>query len=58
MLHPFLYISLPLLHNYNMKLPSFTFHGGHEDRQHFAFTFSELGCCSPSESAPEKFTNT
>ena len=47
-----------MLHNYNVKLPSFTFYGGHEHRQHFAFTFSEPGCCSPLESAPEKFTNT
>ena len=25
--HPFLYISLPLLHDYDMKMPSFTFYG-------------------------------
>ena len=28
MLHAFLYISLPLLHDYNVKMPSFTFYGG------------------------------
>ena len=26
--HAFLYISLPLLHHYDMKMPSFTFYGG------------------------------
>ena len=28
--HAFLYISLPSLHNYDVKLPSFTFYGGRE----------------------------
>ena len=26
--HAFLYISLPLLHDYDLKMPSFTFYGG------------------------------
>ena len=26
--HAFLYISLPSLHDYDMKLPNFTFYGG------------------------------
>ena len=28
LLHAFLYISLPLLHDYDVKMPSFTFYGG------------------------------
>ena len=26
--HAFLYITLPLLHDYDVKMPSFTFYGG------------------------------
>ena len=38
--HTFLYISLPLLHDYNMKMPSFTFYGGcktSDDKLFFLF---------------------
>ena len=38
--HTFLYISLPLLHNYDVKMPSFTFYGGRitsDDKLFFLF---------------------
>ena len=28
--HAFLYVSLPLMHDYNVKMPSFTFYEGHK----------------------------
>ena len=34
----FLYISLPSLHNYDMKRFSFTFCGGHEHKTYFSWT--------------------
>ena len=38
--HPFLYISLPLLHDYDMKMPSFTFYGGRKQATtNFSFSF-------------------
>ena len=33
----YLFISLPLLHDYNVKLPSFTFYGGRERRTTILF---------------------
>ena len=41
--HAFLYISLPLLHDYHMKMPSFTFYGGRKQRQTFV-SLSKLEC--------------
>ena len=41
--HPaFLYISLPLLHNYDVKMPSFTFHGGRKTSDKLFFLFLNL----------------
>ena len=37
--HAFLYISLPLLHDYDVKMPSFTFYGG-RDQATTKFSFS------------------
>ena len=40
--HVFLYISLPSLHDYYVKLPNFTFYGGREQRTTISFFFCEL----------------
>ena len=42
--HAFLYISLPSLHDYRVKLPNFTFYGGskHKTTTYFNFLFFEL----------------
>ena len=38
--HAFLYISLPSLHDYGMKLPNFTFYGGRKQMTiNFSFSF-------------------
>ena len=37
--HAFLYISLQLLHDYNVKLPSFTYYGGREHKTTMFFSF-------------------
>ena len=37
--HAFLNISLRLLHDYNVKLLSFTYYGGRQHRQQFSFPF-------------------
>ena len=38
--HTFLYISLPLLHDYNMKIPNFMFYGGRKQAMtKFSFPF-------------------
>ena len=38
--HAFLYISLPLLHDYDVKMPSFTFYGGRkQSKTNFSFFF-------------------
>ena len=38
--HAFLYISLPLLHDYDVKMPSFTFYGGRKQATtNFSFSF-------------------
>ena len=38
--HTFLYISLPSLHNHDMKVPSFTFYGGLKKvKINFSFSF-------------------
>ena len=40
--HAFLYISLPMLHDYNVKLPNFTFCRGRELTATTFFSFPEL----------------
>ena len=37
--HTFLYISLPSLHDYNMKMPDVTFYGEHEHKEKTFFSF-------------------
>ena len=38
--HAFLYISLPSLHNYGVKMPNFTFYGGRKQaKTNFSFSF-------------------
>ena len=37
--HTFLYISLPLLHDYDVKIPSFTFYEGRKQATNFSFSF-------------------
>ena len=52
--HPFLYISLPLLRDYDVKMPSFTFYGGRitSDDKLF-FLFLNLSAV-PKKSTPGK----
>ena len=39
--HTFLYISLPFLHDYDVKFPNWTFHGGRKQATtKFYFSFS------------------
>ena len=49
--HAFLYISLPLLHDYDVKMPNFTFHGGRKQATtEFAFSFYYIKLeCGPHE---------
>ena len=38
--HAFSYISLPLLHDYDVKMPSFMFYGGRKQaKTNFSFSF-------------------
>ena len=46
--HAFLYISLPLLHDYDVKMPSFTFYGGRKTRDDKLF-FLFLNLSAPKE---------
>ena len=51
MRHTFLYISLPSLHDYDVKIPNFTFNGG-RNQATTNFSFSQLISkfeCSPQE---------
>ena len=50
----FFYISLPSLHDYDVKMPNFTFSGGREQR--LSFSFPELRC-SIYNSSPEQIAN-
>ena len=43
--HAFLYISLPSLHDYDVKLPNFTYCGGREHKTVTFFFFPELRYC-------------
>ena len=52
--HAFLYISLPLLHEHNVKMPLFTFYGGRKQattKFYFFLNLSEV----PKKSTPGKF---
>ena len=40
--HAFLYISLPSLHDYNVKVPKFTFAEDGNTKQRLSFSFPEL----------------
>ena len=40
--HAFLYISIPSLHDYNVKVPKFTFVEDGNTRQQLSFSFPEL----------------
>ena len=40
--HAFLYISLPLPHDYDVKMPNFTFYGGRKQAITKVFCFTEL----------------
>ena len=46
--------SLPSLHDYDVKMPNFTFSGGREQR--LSFSFPELRC-SNYNSSPEQIAN-
>ena len=52
----FLDISLPLLHDYDVKLLSFTFYEGREHKTTIFFSFSEFRY-NPLQSTYEKFPN-
>ena len=53
--HAFLYISLPPLHDYGVKLPNFTFYGARKQaKTSFFFLFQNLTVV-PKKSAPGKF---
>ena len=54
--HTFLYISLPLLHNYDMKMPSFTFYGGCKTSEDKLFFLSLNLSAVPKKSTPGKLT--
>ena len=51
---PFLYISLPLLHDYDVKMPNFTFYEGRNKRQRSFLSLSKLEC-GPKKSTNQKF---
>ena len=54
----FLYISLPSLHDYGMKLPNFTFYGGRKQVTMNNLFFLVLNLSGvPKSSNPGKFTN-
>ena len=43
--HTFFYISLPSLHNYDVKMPNFTFYGGRKQaRKNFFLSLPKLEC--------------
>ena len=52
--HPFLYISFPLIHDYDMKMPNFTFYGVQTSEDEILFLFLNLSVV-PKKSTPEKF---
>ena len=53
--HAFLYISWPLLHDYDVKMSNFTFYGGRKQATtKFSLSFYKLEC-GPKKSTPGKF---
>jgi len=50
----FLYISLPSLKNYDVKMPNFTFYGEHKSDDELFFPFLNLSPV-PKKSTPGKF---
>ena len=54
--HAFLYISLPLLHGCDLKVPNFTIRGGKGESTRQGLSFPELRY-SLSNSTPEKVAN-
>ena len=52
--HAFLYISLPLLHDYDVKMPSFTFYGGRKTSDDKLFFFFLNLSAIPKKSNPGK----
>ena len=51
--HAFLYISLPLLHDYDVKMPNFALYGGGKQATTKFFLFLNLSAV-PNISAPRK----
>ena len=49
--HAFLYFSLPSLHDYNVKVPNFTFCRGRERNQRLYFYSLELWYCLPESNS-------
>ena len=57
MQHTFLYISLPSLHDCDVKFPQVTFRGGRKHRLDYKFLFLPLNLVAvPKNSIPGKFT--
>ena len=55
--HTFLYISLPSLHDCDVKFPQVTFRGGRKHRLDYKFLFLPLNLVAvPKNSIPGKFT--
>ena len=52
--HAFLYISLPLLHDYDVKMPSFMFYGGCKTSDDKLFFFFLNLSAVPKKSNPRK----
>ena len=52
--HTFLYISLPSLKNYDVKMPNFTFYGEHKSDDELLFLFLNLSPV-PEKSTPGQF---
>ena len=42
--HAFLYISLPSLRDYDVKMPNFKFYGGRKQATRISFSLSKLEC--------------
>ena len=53
--HAFLYISLPSLHDYEVKMPNFTFYGGRKQATMNFLSLSNLSAVR-KKSTPGKFT--
>ena len=51
--HAFLYISLPILHDYDVKMPNFTFYGGRKQATTKFFLFLNSNAV-PKKSTPGK----